>query len=297
MKRRSWPPPQKPLKRLRAVAKEAHHEDQNGKGDGEKMLTKNTRASVTTIAVALIMGVMVALSVALMPAPAQAQPGDVLRLLSLKALDITNNECPGDCADDPLIFINSNRVWSADDNNVHLKNGDSVNLEGVSATLSEANAEVQLQEMDPGVFQGGRNELIGEFSAAYTDGTEQTQTLNYRNGEAVYQIKYVVDRASTPTNTPPEMLDFRPAPGSSTQNRTPLISATVRDAETDLDGSTIKLSVDGIERAASYDKASDKLSYKSAKLAPGQHTVRIEATDASGLKGQNTWNFKVVRRH
>jgi len=98
-------------------------------------------------------------------------------------------------------------------------------------------------------------------------------------------------------NTAPTIDPLKPAPSSSTQNRTPLISAAVRDAETDLDGTTIKLSVDGIERAASYDKASDKLSYKSAKLAPGQHTVRIEATDTSGLKGQNTWNFKVVRRH
>ena len=95
---------------------------------------------------------------------------------------------------------------------------------------------------------------------------------------------------------PPMIVPIAPAPSSSTHNRTPLISATVRDAETDLDGTAIKLFVDGIERTASYDKASDKLTYQSAKLAPGQHTVRIEATDASGLKGQNTWKFKVVRR-
>jgi hypothetical protein len=81
------------------------------------------------------------------------------------------------------------------------------------------------------------------------------------------------------------MLDLRPAPGSSTQNGAPLISATVRDDQTDLDGSNIKLFVDGNAETFSYDKANDKLTYKSAKLASGKHAVRIEATDTSGLKG------------
>jgi hypothetical protein len=96
---------------------------------------------------------------------------------------------------------------------------------------------------------------------------------------------------------PPMIAPIAPAPSSSTHNRTPLISATVKDDTTDLDGTTIKLFVDGIEKTASYDRASDKLSYQSSNLARGPHTVRIEATDASGLKGENTWNFKVVRRH
>lgn len=99
----------------------------------------------------------------------------------------------------------------------------------------------------------------------------------------------------TPTNTAPTIVPIAPAPGSKIKNGTPLISATVRDAETDLDGSNIKLFVDGSERTASYDKASDKLTCKSDKLAYGRHTVKVEATDASALKGENTWRFKVVK--
>jgi len=369
------------------------------------MLAKNTRASVTTVAVALITGVIVALLVALMPTPAQAQSGDVLRLLSIHVRDITNDE--GDGADEPYIEVDGNNVWDAGNTNDHLSSGTTRRID-VSVPISGANVSVQAWEAD-----GGRqhlinpDDLIGQFSAVYTDGTEKTEPLG-KPGEVAYDITYAVDRASPLTNNaPPEMLDLRPAPGSSTQNRTPLISATVRDnqtdlsesdikffvdgnaetfsyekvsdkltyqsaelaagqhtvrieatdapppqglqtvknwsftventstpppgggpginnpptivpiapapssstqnrtplisatvrdAETDLDGTAIKLFVDGIERTASYDKASDKLTYQSAKLAPGQHTVRIEATDASGLKGQNTWKFKVVRR-
>jgi hypothetical protein len=102
---------------------------------------------------------------------------------------------------------------------------------------------------------------------------------------------------SSTDTTPPTIVPIAPAPGSQIKNGAPLISATIRDDKTDLDGSNIKLFVDGSEKTASYDKANDKLTCKSAKLARGQHTVKIEATDASGLKGQNTWNFKVVRRH
>ena len=37
-----------------------------------------------------------------------------------------------------------------------------------------------------------------EFSAEFTGGDERIQTSDYRNGEAVYQIRYVVDRPPPP---------------------------------------------------------------------------------------------------
>ena len=87
-----------------------------------------------------------------------------------------------------------------------------------------------------------------------------------------YELTYMVNRASPPTNNaPPEMLDLRPTPGSSTQNGAPLISATVRDDQTDLDGSNIKLFVDGNAETFSYDKANDKLTYR-APSSPAAST-------------------------
>src|SRR5215207_2692637 len=122
------------------------------------MLAKNTRASVATATVALITGLVVALLLALMPAPAKAQSGDVLRLLSIKCVDITNDEggIVGDFVDEPYIKVDGAQVWSGS-----MKNGDIVNLAGVSATLSGANADIQLWERDPGVFNQP-DDFLGE---------------------------------------------------------------------------------------------------------------------------------------
>jgi dipeptidyl aminopeptidase/acylaminoacyl peptidase len=97
-------------------------------------------------------------------------------------------------------------------------------------------------------------------------------------------------------NSAPTITNFRPAPNSKIQNRSPLISATVRDAEDNLSATDIKLFVDGNPIAAadfSYDPATDKLSYKSKQLSRGGHTVRVVATDTKGSSTQETWGFRV----
>lgn len=67
-------------------------------------------------------------------------------------------------------------------------------------------------------------------------------------------------------------------------------------AQTELFKGDIHLYVDGRVEDFSYDAATDRLSYRSGRLAYGSHTVRVEATDAHGLRGGKTWTFKVVRR-
>jgi hypothetical protein len=107
-----------------------------------------------------------------------------------------------------------------------------------------------------------------------------------------------VDRdVPPPANTEPEILDLSPAPGSEIKELKPLISATVRDAETDLSASNIKLFVDGNAKTFTYDNASDKLTYQSdVELAEGQHTVRIEATDEKGEQTVKDWSFRIVKK-
>jgi hypothetical protein len=340
------------------------------------MLAKNTRALVATVAVALITGIMVALLLALMPAPAQAQAGDVLRFLSIKAADITDDEGGifGDFIDEPYIKVDGVEVWSGRSDPLRMKNGDVHNLTGVSATLSGQSARVQLLESDPGFFNQP-DDGPAEFFAEFTGGDERTQTLTLNGG--VYEIKYVVDRPDTdppetvissgPTgtlfsnqatfefhadepstfqckldggvfepcsspkvytslafgghtfevraidsagnvdqspdsrswtaqqNTAPTITSPKPAPGSAIRDRTPVISAVVKDAETELTQSNITLKVDGSVKSFAYDAVKDKVLRQSSKLAFGKHTVSITATDGKGEATTRVWSFKVVR--
>ncbi len=101
-----------------------------------------------------------------------------------------------------------------------------------------------------------------------------------------------------PGNSAPTITNFRPAPNSKIRNRSPLISATVKDAEDNLSAADIKLFLDGNPIAAadfSYDPATDRLSYKSKQLSGGGHTVRVVATDTKGSSTQETWGFRVRR--
>jgi len=340
------------------------------------MLVKNTRISVATVAVALIAGIMMALWLALMPAPAQAQADDVLRLLSIKAVDITDDEggIVGDSVDEPYIKVDGVEVWSGRSDPLRMRNGDVRNLTGVSATLSGQSARVQLWESDPGFFNSP-DDGPAEFFAEFTGGDERTRTLTLNGG--VYEIKYVVDRpdfdppetvisggpqgtvfsnqatfefhadepstfqckldggtfesCSSPKvytsltfgahifevraidgagnvdpspasrswtaqqNTPPKIISPKPAPGSAIRDRTPVISAVVRDAETELIQSNITLKVDGSIKSFAYDAVRDKLIRQSSKLAFGKHTVNIKATDGQGETTTRIWTFKVVR--
>jgi hypothetical protein len=86
-----------------------------------------------------------------------------------------------------------------------------------------------------------------------------------------------------------------PSPGSEIRDRTPLIAATVRDADGQLAKSNIKLWVDGQAKSFTYNADTDRLSHLSGTLAYSGHTVKIEITDASDLKAGKTWIFKVVR--
>jgi subtilisin-like proprotein convertase family protein len=98
-------------------------------------------------------------------------------------------------------------------------------------------------------------------------------------------------------NTKPTITPLKPAPGSKTRDRTPLISAKVSDAQTELAQNNITLFVDNRPKAAfAYSQSTDTLTYKSTKLKAGKrHTVRIEADDGV-LSTTRSWSFKVIRR-
>jgi subtilisin-like proprotein convertase family protein len=99
------------------------------------------------------------------------------------------------------------------------------------------------------------------------------------------------------TNTEPTITNVKPAPGSKTRDRTPLIAATVRDAQTELAQNNITLFVDNQPKAAfTYSQSTDTLTYQSTNLKAGRrHAVRIVATDGV-LSTTRSWSFKVIQR-
>lgn len=126
-------------------------------------------------------------------------------------------------------------------------------------------------------------------------GTTYHWRLRFKDGEG--RTFTGADQTFTTKNTPPTISAMRPVDGSSTTDRTPPISATVRDATTDLAKTHIRLYVDGNSVTTfAYDRATDKLAYTpGANLSYGKHTVKIVAKDPQGLGATKTWSFSVVR--
>ncbi|MDQ3302139.1 MAG: S8 family serine peptidase [Actinomycetota bacterium] len=97
-------------------------------------------------------------------------------------------------------------------------------------------------------------------------------------------------------NTAPVISALKPQPGNKIKDRRPTVSATVRDAQTDLTKSNIRLYLDGRRKTFSYDGSRDRMTHKTGKLSFGRHSVRVVARDAQGLVRSKVWAFKVVRR-
>ncbi len=102
-------------------------------------------------------------------------------------------------------------------------------------------------------------------------------------------------RVGTTDTTDPTVSSVKPS--RSTRDRTPRLTATVRDDRTELSQGDIRFALDGREKSTfSYDAGADRLIYDSRRLAIGKHTARITATDDAGNTATRTWTFKVVRR-
>ncbi len=98
-----------------------------------------------------------------------------------------------------------------------------------------------------------------------------------------------------PAATEPTFSSLKPSPR--TRERTPEVTATVRDDRDELSQNNVSFFLDGREMDTfSYAASTDRLTYQSARVSAGKHTVKIVATDAAGNDTIRTWSFKVVRR-
>jgi thermitase len=93
--------------------------------------------------------------------------------------------------------------------------------------------------------------------------------------------------------TDPTVSSVKPSP--STRDRTPRVSATVRDNSTELAKGDIRFVLDGRARNTfTYNVGTDRFIYDSGRLPVGRHTIKITATDEAGNTYSRTWAFKVV---
>jgi VCBS repeat-containing protein len=99
-------------------------------------------------------------------------------------------------------------------------------------------------------------------------------------------------------NDAPRITGEKPASKAIITDRTPKISATVKDPETALARSDIKLYLDGrLLETYSYDPATGLLSRETEHgLDYHNHRVKIVATDAQGLVTTKEWTFEVKKR-
>lgn len=136
-----------------------------------------------------------------------------------------------------------------------------------------------------------------------------TRALYYTTYANGGQVRLIVQTGSTapqpscpPATTPPPntsrpvILSPRPRPNATIRDRTPRITAIVRDAQTDLSKNNIRLYFDGrLRRTFSYDRAANRLAFVPPRLGVGRHSVRIVASDGAGRQNARSWSFKVRR--
>jgi uncharacterized delta-60 repeat protein len=112
------------------------------------------------------------------------------------------------------------------------------------------------------------------------------------------QDDFLVARYMGGENTAPVVTPMSPLPGATTTDKTPNISARVKDNETDLLKRAITLTVDGvvIPRASfTYDTALNKMVYTPVdRMALGTHRVRVDAKDELGVITTKRWTFDIV---
>jgi Tol biopolymer transport system component len=97
-------------------------------------------------------------------------------------------------------------------------------------------------------------------------------------------------------NDPPVIKRLRPRPDSSTTDRTPQISARVRDSATELVKNDIDFFLDGNPKPGfTYDQAVDRLSFTPGRLSLGRHTAKVVASDDHGGTTTRKWSFRVRR--
>ena len=157
------------------------------------------------------------------------------------------------------------------------------------ATPHVAGVAALIKTRDPTLDDGQLKARILQFVDSKTSLQGKVATGGRLNAHAS------LAQTALPDSTQPTVASVKPSP--STRDRTPALTATVRDDRAELSRASISFSLDGQQRDTfSYDAGTDRLSYDSGRLSLGKHTATITATDPAGNIATWTWTLKVVRR-
>lgn len=159
-----------------------------------------------------------------------------------------------------------------------------IDLESIVLRVNgvDVTAQAELDEIEDGVYF-----FVYSPQEKFADGTVEVEvSVKDKAGlEGTASGWLVVDTtAPTISNTEPVGLGNDPQPE---------ISATVHDLGVGIDETSLKLTVDGTERAATYDAETGKVSWQAPLLDDGKHVVKLEVADALGNKSSETWEFVI----
>ena len=187
------------------------------------------------------------------------------------------------------------RTWSVKPTDTTIDSGPSGYVSEKSATFTFSSSRT------PATFRCSFD------GSVFRSCTSPKSYADLRDGRHTFRVK-ATDQAGNVDPTPavrswivdttaPLITDMRPVPGSTTEDRTPTISATVRDAQLDLAKENIKLFVDGRQVLAfNYNRDTNRLTYTpDSNLSYDKHTVRVRAKDAVDLVASKWWSFKIIR--
>jgi thermitase len=151
---------------------------------------------------------------------------------------------------------------------------------GVAALLKSQHPELTDEQLKAQVLN---------FTEKKTDLAGKTLTGGRLNAAAS------LTQQAAPDEIRPTVWYAKPGRNSRTHDRSPTISATVRDDRTELAATNMRLYLDGRARhALSYDAVSDQLSYTCGRLTYAWHTVKIVVKDAAGNTVTKKWRFQVA---
>jgi hypothetical protein len=185
---------------------------------------------------------------------------------------------------------------SAPDGTVSIDEGDYTASRDVQLTLSAPGDTVQMYiDGDVADASNVRQWIAYSTSAAVTLTVgEGSKTVTVRYRDHVGNEGSLANDSTVYDATPPTIADETPAEGATVLTGSPVISATLSDANSGIDSATITMTVDGALVTHAYDAGSGVVSYTpSPALTNASHAVALYSEDRAGNSVLREWSFSV----
>lgn len=109
-----------------------------------------------------------------------------------------------------------------------------------------------------------------------------------------YALPALLGKSWPKDTLPPAVSNLSPSPGASVSTTNPVVGASYSDTVSGIDETTARILLDGTDLTASATVAASSISYTTAGLTPGTHSVRVAVNDKAGNGASQSWSFRVV---